>query len=88
MSPLAGQLVADARPRLPDPDAPTGVAPEGPTAAPAPSVERRFAASGVSVGRNLLSFAVALLFVVLVVLFACAIGLLIAGIFYGSGGLG
>jgi hypothetical protein len=49
---------------------------------------RRFAATDVSAGRNFKSFLVALLFVGLTVLAACAIGLLIAGTFYGYGGLG
>jgi hypothetical protein len=53
-----------------------------------PSLERQVAASALSVGRNLRSFAVALLLVALVMLLSCVVGLLIAETFYGYGGLG
>jgi hypothetical protein len=57
-------------------------------AVPEPRLERRVAASSVSVGSNLRSFGVALLFALLTLLFASALALLIAESFYGYGGLG
>jgi hypothetical protein len=66
VSPVADALVADGLPRpLPDPDAQMRVASKGVVEAPELALERRLAPSGVSVGRNLRSFGVALLFVVL-----------------------
>ena len=56
--------------------------------APEPTPQRRVARSSVSRSRNLRSFTIALLFVALAGLFACAIALLIAQAFYGYGGLG
>jgi hypothetical protein len=86
--PVADAILADTRRPLRDPEAEVGDATQGVVQVPERRLERRVAASGASVGRNLASFGVALLFVVLVLLAACGVGLLIAETFYGYGGLG
>jgi hypothetical protein len=57
-------------------------------AAPEAVPRPRVASSGLSAGRNLRSFGIALLLAAVTVLFACAVAFLIADTFYGYGGLG